>query len=581
MNHKHKDQNQFIHDAAAEQDNQQQQSSKRRQKRHIDNDYDDTTSVETEVDLYAVLNIPRDADEEDIKNAYKKLVITYHPDKQTSEEMKIQSQENFSLITLARDILLDDKLRAIYNEFGLRGVTDSQSIVKKYDNVENLLDAMDRIEKEKSEEKILKDFKATGQQSISLAYMHSYRYFWFKSLSASQSFSLNSKYGAFEVNPHITRKNNDATLGISARYRVPVFQNKTFIYDFEYNENTIPINRVTFHSPLAANTQGTISMTTVKHYPVMFGGSIKRVFSPQVEGIASVVITRVQKSITLDITRTVEKRILNLNLQLGTVTGGQATISREIPIGKNTGFEFGFSAYTGFNRVENGLGSVFTTIGTRVNKVLDLSFTMKYTPTRYLYIIGIHHRFQTLEIPIPIYTDISLLNSLVFFTLPSVTLSLFKLLVINPIVKLKENKRIQERKEKFASACLEARRKAEIDIKLMKSTVDKKVLQEKAKNGLVIQEALYGKLNDKAVSGADNLEFPPYINVTVPLQYLVDDSKLMLHSNKKSDLLGFWDPRIGEEKQLKVTYFFQNKLHIVVVNDNDQLMIPLRSHLIQ
>jgi len=559
--------------------NKRNNNLEKEKKRRID-DYDDTTALETEVDLYAVLNISRDADEEDIKNAYKRLVITYHPDKQTSEEMKIQSQENFSLITLARDILLDDKLRAIYNEFGLRGVTDSQSIVKKYDNVENLLDAMERIEKEKTEEKILKDFKATGQQSISLAYMHEYRYFWFKTISASQNFSLNSKYGTFEVTPQITRKDNEATLGISARYRVPVFKNKTFIYDFEYREDNLPFNRFTFHSPLAPTLQGTVSMTTIKHYPIMYGASVKKVFNPQVEGIASVVITKIQKSITLDLTRTVEKRVLGLNVSVGTMTGGEATISREIPIGKNSALEFGIQGYTGFNRLENGIGSLSATIGTRVNKVLDLSFTMKYTPNRYVYIVGIHHRFQSLDIPIPIYTDISIVNSLIFFTVPSVALSLFKLFVINPIVKLKESKRIQERKAKFASACLEAKRKAEIDIKLMKSTVDKKVLQEKAKNGLVIQEALYGKLNDRIAPG-DSLEFPPYINVTIPLQYLVDDSKLMLHSNKKSDLLGFWDPRIGEEKQLKVTYFFQNKLHIVVVNDNDQLMIPLRSHLIQ
>jgi len=40
--------------------------------------------------------------------------------------------------------------------------------------------------------------------------------------------------------------------------------------------------------------------------------------------------------------------------------------------------------------------------------------------------------------------------------------------------------------------------------------------------------------------------------------------------------LGFFDPCPGQEKQLRVRYLFKDKIHQAVVNDNDELKIPLQ-----
>jgi len=71
------------------------------------------------------------------------------------------------------------------------------------------------------------------------------------------------------------------------------------------------------------------------------------------------------------------------------------------------------------------------------------------------------------------------------------------------------------------------------------------------------------------------------IDVTLPLQYLVDHSTLHLQAVPKSELLGFYDPLPGESKTLSVQYRFKDKAHFVVVDDADALSLPRRGHAIQ
>lgn len=71
------------------------------------------------------------------------------------------------------------------------------------------------------------------------------------------------------------------------------------------------------------------------------------------------------------------------------------------------------------------------------------------------------------------------------------------------------------------------------------------------------------------------------IDVTDALQCLVKDSQLVLQPTTKSELIGFYDPCIGEPKALRVRYRFRGRPHEVVVADGEALRIPMRSHLLQ
>ncbi len=69
-------------------------------------------------DYYEVLGVPRSVDAQDLKKAYRKLAMEYHPDRNPSEE----APEKFKEINRAYEILSDDEKRQAYDRFGHAGV---------------------------------------------------------------------------------------------------------------------------------------------------------------------------------------------------------------------------------------------------------------------------------------------------------------------------------------------------------------------------------------------------------------------------------------------------------------------------
>ena len=64
---------------------------------------------------YEVLGVARDASDTDIKKAYHKLVMKYHPDKNPGDKT---AEEKFKEVNNAFDILKDPQKRAAYDRFG-------------------------------------------------------------------------------------------------------------------------------------------------------------------------------------------------------------------------------------------------------------------------------------------------------------------------------------------------------------------------------------------------------------------------------------------------------------------------------
>jgi molecular chaperone DnaJ len=74
--------------------------------------------VSSAVDYYAVLGVSRDAGEADIKKAYRKLAMTYHPDRNNGDKA---AEEKFKQITEAYEVLCDAEQRAAYDRYGEAG----------------------------------------------------------------------------------------------------------------------------------------------------------------------------------------------------------------------------------------------------------------------------------------------------------------------------------------------------------------------------------------------------------------------------------------------------------------------------
>ncbi len=73
----------------------------------------------TQGDYYEILGVRRDATESDVKKAYRKLAMQYHPDRNPGDK---QAEEQFKQLTEAYEVLKDPEKRSRYDQYGHAGL---------------------------------------------------------------------------------------------------------------------------------------------------------------------------------------------------------------------------------------------------------------------------------------------------------------------------------------------------------------------------------------------------------------------------------------------------------------------------
>uniref|UniRef100_A0AAY5EQP9 J domain-containing protein n=1 Tax=Electrophorus electricus TaxID=8005 RepID=A0AAY5EQP9_ELEEL len=166
-----------------------------------------------------------------------------------------------------------------------------------------------------------------------------------------------------------------------------------------------------------------------------------------------------------------------------------------------------------------------------------------------------------------------LLPSAVFYATvgPLVFYLAIQRLVIKPYVCAQKEQELEKQRESAASDVAKKKQEAESAVLLMQESVRRIIEAEESRMGLIILNAWYGKF---VTDNSRKHERARVIDVTVPLQCLVKDSKLILTEASKCGLPGFYDPCVGEEKSLKVLYQFRGVMHQVVAGDTEALRIP-------
>jgi molecular chaperone DnaJ len=70
-------------------------------------------------DYYSTLGLGRDASQDEIKKAYRKMALKYHPDKNPGNK---EAEEKFKEVSEAYSVLSDEKKKSMYDQYGEAGI---------------------------------------------------------------------------------------------------------------------------------------------------------------------------------------------------------------------------------------------------------------------------------------------------------------------------------------------------------------------------------------------------------------------------------------------------------------------------
>ena len=73
----------------------------------------------TKRDYYEVLGVARDASEQEIKKAYRRMAMKHHPDRNPDDA---GAEDKFKEASEAADVLMDSQKRGAYDQFGHAGL---------------------------------------------------------------------------------------------------------------------------------------------------------------------------------------------------------------------------------------------------------------------------------------------------------------------------------------------------------------------------------------------------------------------------------------------------------------------------
>ncbi|KAM3923250.1 dnaJ homolog subfamily C member 11 [Leptodactylus fuscus] len=540
-------------------------------------------------DYYALLNVRREATQEELKASYRRLCMLYHPDKHRDPELKTQAEQLFNLVHQAYEVLSDPQSRAIYDVYGKKGLEmEGWEVVERKRTAAEIQEEFERLQREREERRLQQRTNPKGTISVGVDATELFdRY--------DEDFEdlPGSGFPQIEIN----------RMHISQSIEAPLTATDTAILSGSastHNGNgggsiNLALRRVT-----SAKGWGELEFGAGDLQGPLFGLKIFRNLTPKCFFTTSCVLQfssqGVRPGLTTMVARHLDKNTMGyIQWRWGIQSAMNTSIVRDTKTSHFTmAFQLGIphsfmmvsyqhkfqdeeqtrlkgSIKAGFfgTVVEYGAErkiSRHSVLGATVSVGVPQGVSLK---------VKLNRASQTFFFPIHL-TD-QLLPSAVFYATvgPLIIYVAMHRLIIKPYLKAQKEKELERQRESSASDILKKKQEAEAAVRLMQESVRRIIEAEESRMGLIILNAWYGKF---VTDNSQRNERVKVIDVTVPLQCLVKDSKLILTEASKAGLPGFYDPCIGEDKSLKILYQFRGVLHQVMSGDNEPLRIPKQSH---
>ncbi|CAG8820648.1 12783_t:CDS:10, partial [Gigaspora margarita] len=544
------------------------------------------------IDLYGVLNVSKEATEEQIKEAYKRLCRTFHPDKHVDPENKRAAETKFQVIQRAYEVLTDPTKRTIYDMFGEEGLNTSWEVGTRLKTPQELREEFEKQAKLKKEHEVENLVKSKGDIQLSIDATQlfdpydsvSYRRknisspsSIFENIEVTQlflkhSFEIKPQTQAFVVGQTIIRN------GVGGGNIVGSIRH-TFSPHFwaESNQESQLQKQITVLALMAGrrlgeNTSGYLSYKTGAWALGPWGQNdsySRRERSSAAIGINSSMeksgygleIQACDGILMLNIRFTISIKVLNLRFISKTSLANSyisANYNRKL---------FDIYQIRAVTTLSTSSGLTAILLGERkVAENTKLAIAIEF---------GIPG--QRITIPIHVSSEYNFKIALWGTLLPVITIVAVEQTILGPRRKKKAAEKLAILRERHAEFISTRKREAEEAIRLLQPSVERKVEAEMTKdNGLIILEAWYGNFAHIKEASTEN-QYGDVFDVKIPIQALVFESQLIIPGGySKSNIIGFYDPCMGERKQLKIKYHFQRKLHEVIVEDKVPLACPLR-----
>ena len=529
-------------------------------------------------EYYTILNVSRDASCDEIKAAYRRLCILYHPDKYPEKDKKQVAEKLFSKLKEAYEVLVDPRRRAIYDRRGKEGIENDLQLTERITVPVELMEEYEKFHKWWEERVYIQKSNPAGYFKVNLDAT--------ELLSGyDDGIKLNKMMFSQSVDTPLSSSTSGTVMAAGAVNPLSLFAGLQFSLrhilssrnwvGIAFMAATQPSLKAEFYHALSNHVylQGSGGIIFLP-YGVMVDTSVSLThrISPHTTGQITI------KDINMSSVRA--KLVHEFSPKLKGLVAIETGFTQSY-----TKLQLSYEAYphyqlTGSVKAYSD-GSLWVCYGAE-HEVAEMTTIGAYVEL--LSTGGVALRLKLSRTTQSYSAHIALSDSTDIATILYATiipLGIFacvKVLALTPYLRHRREKELRSRKEAMTKEMAEKKREAEQAIDLMSASIQRVTNIEQARHGLIIREAYYGRLFDAGdhPAGDDKV-----IDVHIPLQVMVKDSKLILPATSKAHITGFYDPCFGEKKHLRVVYQFRGTLHEVTIENMDPLVIPRQSHLVQ